>query len=384
MVIIFLLLCFYVVVFFITLVRPVQAQVLINEVYPNPLSGETEWVEILNTSTLSASLEGWVLEDKLSSSKVIYTFDDILLSFNQYYLASISGQLNNGGDGVVLKNSFGEVVTEMDFLNSTSAMSWALQNDGSYILDNPSPLRINEEEIEVISSPTPSPTIILEDLSDKLELVSVMSCPDNSAEWFELKNTTDHSLAQSLYLIDAQNNRHVFEIDILPSQEQRFYIDRHILNNSGDSFTLVQEVDNILFSYKLPACKKKDIEFHFINGLLTQLTRTEGGLDQEKDDSLSKVLGTSSEDEMLLEKEVKKKNTFQIPSSYIGKVQFQPIFEASSEALIIENEVFDEVVNEEDHALLSVTLVIFGGIILSFLGIMYFYGNDWIKDKTMD
>jgi hypothetical protein len=76
---------FLVGIFLFILVIPVQAEVVINEVYPNPLSGESEWIELFNDSTASTSLEGWVLEDKLSSSKVIYSLDNVTLLTDDYY-----------------------------------------------------------------------------------------------------------------------------------------------------------------------------------------------------------------------------------------------------------------------------------------------------------
>lgn len=388
-------------VFLFIFVSPVQAKVLINEVYPNPISGESEWVELFNDSTISASLDGWVLEDKLSSSKVIYSFNDISLLSNQYYLASISGQLNNNGDGVILKNNLGEVIDQMDYSTSSQGLSWAKQADVGYILSNPSPLGSNQVVADpspitslsptsiIFPQPSPSLSPIFKDLTGKLELVKLMSCPENSNEWFELKNISDNDLVGELLLSDSQNNKFNFELNLSANQSFRYYLNRHILNNSGDTLTIIQKPDISLFSYNIPACKEKNIEFILQNGQLIQII---GGSALQADSKVNfdqgKILGVTDEsletEKIFGEEKVKQ---FQVPFSYLSKINLLSTEEASqqasSEAMILDNK---EAYLEEDNdnsSLYSVIFIISGGIILSFLGIMYFYGKDWFENHPM-
>lgn len=380
----------------IFLVYPVQAQIIINEVYPNPFSDETEWIELFNSSTQSVGISGYSLEDKLSSPKTIYSFEELILDPNQYLLASVSGQLNNSGDGVVLKNNLGIVIDEMDYQSSTQGLSWLLEsNTDQFILDNPSPLAINQIVVaspspipspSPVVSPSPSLSTMTEDLASKLELTSVMTCPDSSAEWFELKNISTSSLVDSLYLTDAQGNVFNFGIDILAGQKQRYYLERHILNNSGDTFTLVQNPDNILFSYDLPSCKEKGIEFNFENGLLVETTTSEEDVD-DQENLTGEVLGVSDQNkETLIDKEIKQQALFKVPSSYLEKINLltsSQISEDFENDINRKNGTLEDQSNLNKRFLFSITLIIFGGIILSFLGIMYFYARDWFKDKIV-
>ncbi|MDH5533198.1 MAG: lamin tail domain-containing protein [Candidatus Pacebacteria bacterium] len=382
---------------------PVEAKVVINEVYPNPLSGETEWVELFNDSTISANLEGWVLEDKLSSPKVIYSFDVINFLPNQLFLASVSGQLNNSGDGVVLKNDLDETVDQMDYFTSTQGLSWSRQLDSEFILSSPSPLE--PHEIILDPSPTPSfppsptpvsspvisplPSPIIADLRGKLELVKLMSCPENSDEWFELKNTSEDYLQGDLILFDSQNNKFSFELNLPAQQSNRYYLDRHILNNSGDTLTLIQKPDIQLFSYDIALCDEKNLEFVLQNGKLRQniennILRSESQINSEQ----GKILGDSSDVSQTIKiPQSEQLKRFRVPLSYIDKIKFLSSVGdtqyATSEAKV-KKKIEDYAEEDSDNrSLHSVILIISGGIILSFLGIMYFYGKDWFKNHLM-
>lgn len=368
---------------------PIQAQVIINEVYPNPFVGEDEWVEIVNIGTSSVDLSGWVIQDKLSTAKNIFNFEETILQSNHYLIASFSGQLNNSGDGVSLFDSGLNLISSMNYQSSTQGLSWSydIQFDDYFLVEptlNLANLFVEESEDnnvdttdEVEVSPSPSSQYVSENLFGKLLLVSVMTCPENSAEWFELKNISDHFLSEELSLVDGQDNTFSFEINISPEQINRYYLDRHILNNSGDKLSLVQGIDNILLTYQLPECKQKNKEFIFQNGQIKQMDDRLVGdqqvLGMSSDDKQSEV-----QDDLIVAEEQSEAN-----KSYLRNLQLdiKNDIEASVEAKVNSERTPSE--TKRSLPILTI-LLIFTGIIFSFLGIMYFYGTEKSQDNTLD
>ncbi len=104
---------------------PAFAQVIISEVSPNPLTGESEWVELFNTSSSAIPLSGWKLQDKLSSPSDIYLFSSQILEPQQFIVAELSSaKLNNSGDGVTLFKPDGSIAETMDYTSSEQNKTW--------------------------------------------------------------------------------------------------------------------------------------------------------------------------------------------------------------------------------------------------------------------
>ena len=113
--------------FFLIFSSQVSAQVTITEVYPYPLTGESEWVELYNQASESANLSGWVIEDQLSAPSTIHTITDLILQSFTHVVIEISGsKLNNSADGVTLKDPSGQVIDQMSYESSEAGKSWGL------------------------------------------------------------------------------------------------------------------------------------------------------------------------------------------------------------------------------------------------------------------
>jgi len=376
------------------LTAPLQAQVIINEVYPNPFVGENEWVELVNVGTSSVDLSDWFIQDKLSTAKNIFHFDNIILLSNHYLIASFSGQLNNSGDGVSLFDSGLNLISSMDYQASTQGLSWSynIQLDAYYLVEPTLNLaniftniaeEADQSEAEITSqtdvaevSPSPITQKIAENLYGKLSLVSVMTCPENSSEWFELENISDHFLSEELRLIDEQDNSFLFSINLSAGQINRYYLDRYILNNSGDKISFIQGTDNILLSYQLPECKEKNKEFIFSNG---QIKQTTSHLNNDQ-----QVLGVTSDDKQreVQDNLIKAEDQLEVNKSYLRNLQLdiKKDRQASEEAEVN----LDNSPLEIKRSLPIFTiLLIFAGIIFAFLGIMYLYGTEKSQDNSM-
>lgn len=115
---------------------PASSEIIINELLPDPVSplSDTtdEFIELFNTSTQTANLNGWVLADK-SDHK--YTIGDAPIAGHGYavfYSKDTKISLNNTGDEVRLVSPSGEVVdTSPNYDNAKSGLSWGLV-DGAW------------------------------------------------------------------------------------------------------------------------------------------------------------------------------------------------------------------------------------------------------------
>ena len=104
---------------------------IINEIMYAPASGEPEWIEIFNTTSLPINLNGWKIGD--NSTSTLVTSEDIFVSPHSYLVISKDStltkyflvrsqiaianfpSLNNTGDAVVLKDSFGNNVDSLEY-----------------------------------------------------------------------------------------------------------------------------------------------------------------------------------------------------------------------------------------------------------------------------
>jgi hypothetical protein len=149
---------------FIGLLLPskVFAQVVINEVFPNPsgsVSEPNEFIELFNSGTNSVNITGWQISDTQGSTK-IYTLPEATLDAGVYvsFRRSVSGiALNNDGDGVELRDLGGNLVDTMSFTQTLTDKSWSrIPNGTGNFVNNTDP----SELLTNITPPTSLPTQI--------------------------------------------------------------------------------------------------------------------------------------------------------------------------------------------------------------------------------
>lgn len=84
---------------------------LVTEVYPSPLAGELEWIELYNPNETSVSLKSWVLDDRKGGGSKAWTFPaDRMISNKEYvqiFTQDIGLKLNDDGDEVWLMSPDG-------------------------------------------------------------------------------------------------------------------------------------------------------------------------------------------------------------------------------------------------------------------------------------
>lgn len=137
------------------------AQVVINEVFPNP-SGEsselTEFVELYNTSgTEQVDLGGYVLVDAKDNSYEIAeeTFIDPI-GFVFFTKADTGIGLNNGEETISLKNKLDEEVDSFTYSDTEEDKSWSRYPDGIGIFYSSTIPTMNFANA---SPPTSTPTL---------------------------------------------------------------------------------------------------------------------------------------------------------------------------------------------------------------------------------
>ena len=108
----------------------VWAEPVINEIYSNPLTGEIEWIELLNNQPSTLSLAGYTIEDGTGSQKNLGSYSILA---NGYLVLNkgvdFTFGLNNPGDTIILRKS-GVVKDQITYGN------W---NDGNIADNAPAP-----------------------------------------------------------------------------------------------------------------------------------------------------------------------------------------------------------------------------------------------------
>lgn len=88
----------------------------ISALYPNPNTGEAEWIEVSNTGTQSADLSLYTLEDATAKP---WAPSGTLEAGEQLQITGFSFQLNNSNETVTLKTSNGTPVDTWTYATST-------------------------------------------------------------------------------------------------------------------------------------------------------------------------------------------------------------------------------------------------------------------------
>jgi hypothetical protein len=126
-----------------------EAQILINEVYPNPETG-SEWVELIANEEVNEdySLENYTIFD---SYHQIYKFSDEDRFIDQLLAVELSG-LNNDQDSVVLKDAQGNILDSFSYTKTEKGKSWARELDSNIF-------SLNEASRNSVNPPiTPTPS----------------------------------------------------------------------------------------------------------------------------------------------------------------------------------------------------------------------------------
>lgn len=262
----------------------VMAQVVINELYPAPSSGN-DWVELKNLGSDPISLTDWSLENSSLALSTTPKMTDQTLLANGYLVLEVSNHLKNASDTISLRNSFGQVTDQASYTFSQTDFSWARSPDGTGDFNlvvptrattnpnlpsptptpspvptspPPSPQSLPSPLPSSNSNPTPSPFPTPLFYSNSLQVSEIMSCPQtNEKEWLELYNPDFQTYTLVNWkLKDSTGNTRYLSGDISAQSFAAFELSSSMLNNDGDSLSLINPSGTNLFTVQFGKCQK--------------------------------------------------------------------------------------------------------------------------------
>ena len=141
------------------------ANIVINEFMANPSSGNSEWVELYNKETAAVDIGGWKVDDIEGGSSPTTIPADTTIAAGGFYVVTVSGLNNDGGDTVRLLDDSGVLVDSHAYTSSTAGVSEGRTTDGAdtwTTFDTPTPdasnVAANQPPTAIIASPTVSGT----------------------------------------------------------------------------------------------------------------------------------------------------------------------------------------------------------------------------------
>ncbi|MBD3360125.1 MAG: hypothetical protein GF365_05480 [Candidatus Buchananbacteria bacterium] len=248
--------------------------ILINEFVSDPISNESEWIELYNTNSFAVDLTDWTIEE---GSGATINLKETIDSQSFHIIELSSGKLNNSGDVIILKNNNETMIDTVfygDWENNsnnapaaTDPLSTARISDGyntnNYLNDfavtqtptknesNLITLPQNETEDDFDSSPAQ------EDKKEKLDYKKIIMIneiypnplgADSHYEFIELKNIGEQEINLTSWQIqDADKNNYKIKAADFSSTiikpTQYFVITRKIsglaLNNDKETIKLI-------------------------------------------------------------------------------------------------------------------------------------------------
>ena len=247
-----------------------QAQLIISEVLPNPPTGQDEFVELYNNSSMLTDLNSWKLDDVLNGGVEPPKALSGLIEPNQYLAVYFSrATFNNDGDEVNLLDPAGNNVIKLTYPDAVSkkGFSYSLVNNEWVWTETPTPNQPSQApqpqsqpQTQATSSVSESPpvTAVSETKPDQLSgvfLTEILPNPkgsDASAEFIELYNSNGYSInIGGWQLDDATGGSHPYTVPkdtiLAPLSYLVFYAEdtRIALNNDGDQARLFLPSGNI-------------------------------------------------------------------------------------------------------------------------------------------
>jgi hypothetical protein len=234
-----------------------SSPILLNEVHPNPVSGQKEWVEIYNSDSVSQSISGWKIKEKTGSgTTTTHSLPSFTLPAGSVCFYEFGGSsLNNDQDTVSLEDNASVEVDSFAYTSTVSGKSFSRIPDGSLwsALVDPSKSSSCDSLTTTETGATPSTP----STTTGLHLNEAMVNPEVGAlEWVELYNDNVVTLGLGGFKID--DNESGSQPISLPNDaaiaaKGYFYyqLTNAIFNNDADSVRLLSPSGEELskFSY---------------------------------------------------------------------------------------------------------------------------------------
>lgn len=211
-----------------------SGNLVINEIYPAPPTGESEWLELYNNTTSTLKLDGlYILDAKFTTT----TLSGEIAAGGYLVIEKIAGNLNNDKDDITLRSV--ELIidhTSYEYFSNKRDQSWARDASGNFATT----IRITKGAINVIeakpvvvgssggsyspskitlntattTATTTTATSTVVDYRGQLIINEIFPNPASAAEeeFIELKNLSAVDITlNGFYLADNTNVKHLIK-----------------------------------------------------------------------------------------------------------------------------------------------------------------------------
>lgn len=231
---------------------------VISELIPNPdgSDGTSEWIELYNPSSDEIGLTGLYLDDAEGGSDPYKLTGTI--EAESYLLISIEDSkisLNNSGDNVRLLGANNEVLSQIDYADSTEGSSYTLIN-GSWIWTlSPTPGTENLVTEIINDSQTTETNYENGDLSESVNISEVFPNPEGNdleSEWIEITNTSSIDVNLGNWIINDGSKPYIIPDNTIILAGSTLILYRSetgiALNNNGETIELKDYTGEIVDS----------------------------------------------------------------------------------------------------------------------------------------
>ena len=217
----------------------------ITALYPNPNTGEDEWIEIKNTGKTNLELAFYTIEDTTNKP---YPLEGTLEAGESTSITGFSFQLNNSNETVTLKTIAGDTVDTFSYETSTKGQ--AIEKDAQVET-------ASETTSEDTTEPTETETEVITPVTPTLWPIFSEAMPnpegsDSTEEWIELYNPYDQALTMDgLKLDDEDGGSSPYGLTGTLEAESYLLVSiqdsKLTLNNTVDHIRLLGANDEILW-----------------------------------------------------------------------------------------------------------------------------------------
>jgi len=238
--------------------------VVINEVYPNPAEGESEWIELKNSSSDSIELSSYTISDNTGKG---ISLSGLSISGGGYLLLQqktvFSFNLNNSGDVLTLKNNeiISDKITYGNFDDGNKSDNASVPDKGRSVARRiGSYLGVNRVDF-FIGEKTPEADNLQKDYPNTIQISEILPAPSQGKEEFiELVNTGPEMICLTNWTINdiAGSRPFILQGCLKPHEYKIIYkSESHLsLNDSGESIRLFAPNGKLISQISFDKAKK--------------------------------------------------------------------------------------------------------------------------------
>lgn len=294
---------------------------LINEIYPSPASGESEWLEIYNLSEETVDMRGWTVMDASGNKESLAKENSEASASSEIkieaksFLVLETGKvsLNNTGDTIYLYSATGKLMDSVTY-PSLSKKSYARKKDGEgewqvavNVSKGISNTLNNSNEEEIVKAATEEEEIY----NYNLTVLEFYPCPEaGEAEWLRLQN--QGTQAVNLLGLKVKNgassvSRNLGDVTLNAGASAKIEFASGVAPNSGGTLLLLDPAGETIAETTYAACSSKSVTFNLIDGKWQEKTIVETST-SETEETVAKTETVTEDLEVLNNEQMKKWN----------------------------------------------------------------------------